>query len=108
MNKGMRRVYLVTTLALLLGGCASYAWIKPDATPEVMARDDASCRAEARDLAGEYAYSDGGAPWGYPPWQQGPMSPYADPSWRATAEQRVYKRCMRGRGYDLVRTDKKR
>jgi PBP1b-binding outer membrane lipoprotein LpoB len=55
MNKGMRRVYLVTTLALLLGGCASYAWIKPDATPEVMARDDASCRAEARDLAGEYA-----------------------------------------------------
>ena len=55
MNDVMRHVCLVATLALLLGGCASYAWVKPDATPEVMARDDASCRAEARDLAGEYA-----------------------------------------------------
>ena len=47
------------------------------------------------------------APWGSPPWQRLPTGPSADPSWRAGAEQRVYERCMRGRGYDLVRTDKK-
>ena len=109
MNDVMRRMCLVATLALLLGGCASYAWVKPDATREVMARDEASCRAEARDLSSEYAYGGAGVPSaGYPPWQGPPMGPYADPSWRATAEQRVYERCMRGRGYDLVRTDKKR
>jgi hypothetical protein len=30
-----------------------------------------------------------------------------DPSRQAMAEQSVYDRCMRGRGYELVRTDKK-
>jgi len=108
MNDVMRRVWLVATLALLLGGCASYAWVKPDATPEVVARDEASCHAEARELSSEYAWGGAGAPWGYPPWQRLPTGPYADPSWQATAEQRVYERCMRGRGYDLVRIDKKR
>ena len=101
----MRRRLLAATLAMLLGGCASYAWVKPDATAEMTARDDAACRAEARDLAATgYVYGGVGAPWGYPPWQ---AVPYADPSWQAAAEQRVYDRCMRGRGYDLVRTDKK-
>jgi hypothetical protein len=45
-----------------------------------------------------------GAPWGYPPWQQ---VPYPDPSWQVVAEQRMFDRCMRGRGYELMRTDKK-
>ena len=49
MNDVMRRVCLIATLALLLGGCASYAWVKPDATPEVMARDEGSCRARSEE-----------------------------------------------------------
>jgi hypothetical protein len=102
----MRRLLLAATLVMLLGGCASYAWVKPDATAEITARDDAACRAEARDLATGYIYGGGGigAPWGYPPWQ---TVPYMDPSRQAMAEQSVYDRCMRGRGYELVRTDKK-
>ena len=107
MDDVMRRVLLAATVALLLGGCASYAWVKPDATAEVTARDEATCRAEARDLGSEYAYGGIGAPGGYPPWQRPWAGPYANPSWQVAAEQRVYERCMRGRGYDLMRTDKK-
>jgi hypothetical protein len=104
MYEAMRRRLLAATLVMLLGGCASYAWVKPDATAETAARDEAACRAEARDLATGYVYGGVGAPLGYPPWQPGR---YADPSWQAAAEQRMYDRCMRGRGYELMRTDKK-
>src|SRR2546428_11232285 len=79
----MRRVLLAATLALLLGGCASYAWVKPDVTAEVRARDEDSCRAEARDLANEYAYGGFGAPPLYSPGPRPWMGPAADPSWQA-------------------------
>jgi hypothetical protein len=46
-----------------------------------------------------------GAPWTFSPWRRPWTGPYADPSWRVEAEQRVFERCMRGRGYELVRTD---
>ena len=46
----MRRAWIAATLALLLGGCAPYAWVKPDVTAEVKAHDEATCRAEARNL----------------------------------------------------------
>ncbi len=104
----MRRVVIAVTLALLLGGCASYAWVKPGVTDEVQARDEDSCRAEARDLANEYAYGGFGAPPLYSPGGRPWMGSVPDSSWQLAAEQRVYERCMRGRGYDLVRTDKKR
>lgn|SRR5262245_11816160 len=100
MYDAMRRRVLAATLVMLLGGCASYAWVKPDATAESTARDEAACRAEARDLAATgYIYGGAGAPRGYPPWQ--PV-PYANPSWQAV-EQRVYDQCMRGRGYELTK-----
>jgi hypothetical protein len=101
----MHRLFRLAPLVMLLGGCASYAWVKPDATPEVTARDDAACRAEARDVAMEYAYGRVGPAWGYPPYQR--PYPSVDPGYNAAGEQRVYERCMRNRGYDLVRTDKK-
>ena len=104
----MRRLLGTATLALVLGGCASYTWVKPDGTAETKTRDEQACRAEAHDLAFAYGVRGPGAPWGAPPWQQPWSGPYADPSWQATAEQRVYERCMRGRGYELVRTDKPR
>src|SRR2546428_9051905 len=77
----MRRVLLAATLALLLGGCASYAWVKPDVTAEVRARDEDSCRAEARDLANEYAYGGFGAPPLYSPGPRPWMGPAAHPPW---------------------------
>jgi hypothetical protein len=104
--EAMRHLVSTATLVMLLGGCASYAWVKPDATAEMTARDDAACRAEARDLATTgYVYGGIGPPWGYPP--PGRPVPYPDPSWQAVTEQRVYDRCMRDRGYELMRTDKK-
>src|SRR2546428_9247794 len=81
----MRRVLLAATLALLLGGCASYAWVKPDVTAEVRARDEDSCRAEARDLANEYAYGGFGAPPLYSPGPRPWMGPATDPSWQGRA-----------------------
>jgi hypothetical protein len=102
----MRHALIGAALVVLLAGCGGrYAWQKPDATAEALARDEASCRAEARDLAHEYAHGGVGAPWTFSPWRRPWTGPYADPSWRVEAEQRVFERCMRGRGYELVRTD---
>ena len=105
MQNAIRRSAVVTALAVVLGGCASYAWTKPDITADVAARDERSCRTEARDLSMQYAVGGFGVPWGYPPWQRPWGGPYGDPSWQAAAEQRVFESCMRGRGYDLVRVD---
>ena len=92
---------------LLLGGCASYAWVNPNVSPELAARDERSCRLEARDLSMQYGLGGFGTPWpyAYPYGRGGWPGPYGDPSWQAAAEQRVYETCMRGRGYDLVRVD---
>jgi len=107
MEHVMRRAWIAATLALLLGGCASYAWVKPNVTAEVKAHDEATCRAEARNLTSQYAYGGFGAPFGYSTWRQPWTGPYSDLSWQVAAEEREYERCMRGRGYDLVRGDKK-
>src|SRR5216117_800030 len=107
MEDVMRRAWIAATLALLLGGCASYAWVKPNVTAEVKAHDEATCRAEARNLTSQYAYGGFGAPFGYSTWRQPWTGPYSDLSWQVAAEEREYERCMRGRGYDLDRGDKK-
>ncbi|HEV8583398.1 MAG TPA: hypothetical protein VGT02_00350 [Methylomirabilota bacterium] len=100
----MRRMLAGAALALVLGGCgASYAWVKPNATAEARESDEAACRAEARDLTQEYAYGGVGAPWNFSPWRRPWTGPYADPAWQIAAEQRVFERCMRGRGYELKR-----
>jgi hypothetical protein len=105
MKTVIRRSVVFAALMLLLGGCATYAWVKPDATAELTAKDEQSCRAQAHDLSMEYALTSYGVPWGAEPWRRPWMGPYGDPSMRAAAEQRVYERCMRERGYNLVRTD---
>ena len=113
MNDVLRRSILASAFTVLLGGCASYAWVNPNVSPDIAANDERSCRLEARDLSMQYAWSAG--PWGYGPWAYGPWGrpwgwggPYGDPSLQAAAEQRVYERCMQGRGYELVRVDKPR
>jgi hypothetical protein len=99
------RSVVFAALMLLLGGCATYSWVKPNTTAELTAQDEQSCRAQAHDLSMEYALTSYGVALGAEPWRRPWMGPYGDPSMRAAAEQRVYERCMRDRGYDLVRTD---
>lgn len=107
----MRRLTTVLAAALLLGGC-SYAWVRPDATPQQVSADEQRCRAEAADavnalMLDTWAWPSAWAPpslrWGpgwYPGW-------WPDPSAQLAAEQRVYDRCMRAQGYELVRVDRK-
>jgi hypothetical protein len=107
----MRRIIGFTAAALLLGGCASYAWYRPDATPRMAASDERFCRSLASDPVNELAVGAWSptAGWGWRPWD-GPwrrpwMGPWPDPASELAAEQRVLDRCMRARGYDLVRVD---
>lgn len=103
----MKHILIGATLALLLGGCAAstYTWHKAGATAETKASDEAGCRAEAGDLAYQTAYGDVAVPWNWSPWRRPWTGPYPDPAAKASGEQRGYERCMRGRGYDFVRTD---
>jgi hypothetical protein len=93
-------------LLLLLGGCASstYTWRKADATAETTARDNAGCRAEAGGQTFEQTYPSTATPWNWSPWRRPYTGPYPDASEKAAAEQRAYEHCMRGRGYDFVRS----
>lgn len=108
----MSRLLSLIAMIVVLAGCATYAWTKPGVTAEVMARDDTECRAQARDLASEYAFVGGPfwgpRPWG-PVWYYDPFWRYdalPDPTWRLHAEQRVYDRCMAFKGYRLVKEPK--
>jgi hypothetical protein len=114
---GMGRLITVAALALLSSGCATYSWYRPDTPPAVAAQDTAECYDLARDSArdivltgfpgfygprilgpvGPWPYT-GWSAWGDPYW-----GPAGDPLWRMDVEQRIYSRCMRGRGYDLHR-----
>jgi hypothetical protein len=100
--------------AVVLAGCATYAWTKPGVTPDVVARDETECRAQARDLATASVFAPGpfwGPRWG--PWGPGvgpgPFwwgAPIGDPAWSLEVEQRVYDRCMAFKGYELVTVPK--
>jgi hypothetical protein len=103
---------LIVTAGLLVAGCASYQWVRPDATAEVAATDERLCRAEARNVVYDVAVSPWAPPLGWGtwdgPWRRPGFGPWPDPSWQLAAEQRVLDRCMRAHGYDLVRVDKPR
>ena len=114
----MRHIIVFATAALLCGGCASYAWYRPDVPPQVAASDERLCRAQARDLVNEVAVGawspmggwgplGGWGPWDGP-WRRPWLGPWPDPAWELAAEQRVVDRCMRAHGYDLVRAEKPR
>lgn len=108
----MRRLIATAGLALLLSGCATYAWYRPDTPPELAARDQAECYDFARDAARDIAFSafprlyGPPRPWptlGWPGWYDPYWGPGGDPLWRMDVEQRIHDRCMRSRGYDLQR-----
>jgi hypothetical protein len=112
----MRHLMSAIVAAALLGGCASYAWVRPDgATPTLAATEDERfCRTEASNVVQDVRFSGfgtaytPGAPWHWP-WVGAPGY-YGGPdlSWQLAAEQRVYDRCMRAKGYELVRVERER
>ena len=116
---GMRRIVWWLAVAFFLGGC-SYAWIRPDSTPAQAHADEQWCRAQAADLvqdvwldASPFGWGPMYQPWGpswsgTPGWYGGPgwYGWWPDPSAQLAAQQRVYDRCMRAKGYDLVRIDR--
>ena len=113
----MQRVAPSLVLALLLGGC-SYAWIRPDATAAQARADEQVCRTQAAQLVNDVWLDAGPGAWGpmYRPWGSGWYGPgwygpgygwWPDPSAPLAAQQRLSDRCMRAKGYDLVRVDRK-
>src|SRR5919109_3596098 len=112
----MSRGLLVIVICVLFAGCATYVWTKPGVAPDLAARDEAECRAQARDLATEYAFAR--SPYWDPrfgvwrpglgpdPFWWGWGGPVPDPTWSLQVEQRVYDRCMAFKGYNLVKVPK--
>jgi hypothetical protein len=97
--------------ALLLGGC-SYVWVRPDTSPQQASADDQRCRTEATAIVNDVMLDVWSWPGAWGPWPRrwGPgwyTGWWPDPSAELAAQQRVYDRCMRAHGYDLVRVDRK-
>lgn len=94
---------------LLLWGCASVEWVKPDATPEQLAEDSKQCEESAyretnlraARYFGQYGpmiYQDS-LSRRFLVWPWGPFSdPYGD---RYMEERRLSNFCMRSKGYEL-------
>ena len=98
----MRGIAIVVA-ALLMSGCASYVWYRPDATPEMLAADRAQCEAEARAVERDYELG------AFPPGWWGFHRPFGSPM--ATGlqiEQDVIQRCMEFRGYRLEKVASER
>ncbi|HET7341496.1 MAG TPA: hypothetical protein VFL90_08540, partial [Methylomirabilota bacterium] len=91
----------VALASLLLSGCASYAWYRPDATPEMLARDEAQCEGEARAIERDVAWSRGPLGWGW-------RGPYPLGATGLDVEQDALHRCMEYRGYRLEKETSQR
>lgn len=107
----MGRLIAIGGLAILVSGCATYSWYRPDTPAELTARDQAECYEFARDTTRDIAFSafprfyGPVRPWPTLGWS-GWYDPYwagGDPLWRMDVEQRIHDGCMRSRGYDLQR-----
>lgn len=82
-----------------LAGCGELYWTKPGADSSVLARDQASCRALAREsITRRY-----GPPVPARPDERfGPETSLPGPADRQMLEQQAFDRCMREKGYSLV------
>jgi hypothetical protein len=96
----MRVALLVVALALLLSGCATYSWVGPGVPPEIVQRDSEECREQARRLVTWTLMDDDPFFWGPGRYRFGGMGPMTS---GLAMEQDVHDRCMRGKGYTLVR-----
>ena len=109
----------LAAVGLLLSGCATYTWYRPDTPSDVVAQEETECSALARDAARDIAVSAYprfyGPPWPYGPYAMWPgwggwgdpfWSSMGGPLWRMDVEQRILDTCMRHRGYELQREPK--
>ena len=97
----MRTMLFAAVLALACSGCATYSWYNPNVPPEIASRDEAECREQARVLV-NWTLMDDDPFWGVRgPYRRGP---FVGPLTSGLAmEQDVYSRCMRHKGYALVK-----
>jgi hypothetical protein len=103
----MRRVW-IAVVGLVCSACAPMAWVRPDATPEMIAADEQFCQQQAWREASSYsmAYRPFG-PWldrgAYGGAFYHSVGPFYDPYYDLSLEQqRLENFCMRSRGYDLA------
>jgi hypothetical protein len=93
---------IVPALPALLAGCAGggVRWQKPGAVEADVARDLSACRKETAAR-----YGAPGASGLYSPTDPrfGPLTP--SPAEAQMQQAEAVGRCMRGKGYDLVRTE---
>lgn len=100
----MRAVLIAVALALLAGGCATYTWYHPNVPPEIAERDSQECREQARQLV-TWELMDDDPFWSGPGWRHR-RGPFVGPMTSGLAmEQNLHDRCMRAKGYALVRQD---
>jgi len=85
--------------ALLLAGCATQSWVRPDTPPDIADRDDVDCQRWARMEASNRAsgFYDG------PVYSQRSISrpepPFDSRGYRTYDEASLSDFCMRSRGY---------
>jgi hypothetical protein len=98
----MRTIASVVAFALLLSGCGTYYWYNPHVPPEIAQRDSEECREQARQLT-TLALMDDDPLWWGPGWRHH-RGPFFGPMTSGLAmEQDVYDRCMRFKGYALIK-----
>lgn len=98
----MRRLLVVTALALASSGCATYSWFNPNVPPEIAERDSAECREQARRLV-TWELMDDDPFWGGVGGRYR-RGPFVGPLTSGLAmEQDVHDRCMRYKGYVLIK-----
>jgi hypothetical protein len=95
------RSILVAVVVLLAAGCGELRWVKPGADADALARDQAGCRAHARDsVMRRYGPP---TPTQQPDARFGPETSLPGPADRQMLEQQAFDRCMREKGYALER-----
>jgi hypothetical protein len=96
----MPRALFVVAFALVLGGCGTYSWYHPNVPPDIVQRDSAECREQARRLV-TWELMDDDPFWGSRRrWRTGTLGPMTS---GLAMEQDVHDRCMRYKGYTLVK-----
>jgi hypothetical protein len=95
------RLAVVLGLAFVVSGCATYSWHHPTVPPEITQRDSEECRDRSRRLVALELMGDDPFWWG-PGWryQRAPFGPMTS---GLAMEQDAYDRCMRSKGYALVK-----
>ena len=83
-------IMTICLVALLVGGCQQTYWVKPNATQEDFNRDSAQCNYEATKAS----YTPMG------PFDSGISSGMQE----GFQKTKVYKACMRSKGYKLTTT----